>query len=224
MSATWVIIPAYNESQVIASVLRDVKKVFANVVVVDDHSHDSTSDVARNAGAHVCRHPVNLGQGAALQTGIAYALAQGAQVLVTFDADGQHRPEDAARMVDTLIAGDYEVVLSSRFKGGAVGMPAVKRKVLQLATWFTRVTSGLAVTDTHNGLRVMSRAAAERIHIHHNRMAHASEILEEIGRLKLRWTEVPGTVRYTAYSIAKGQRVSGALEILKDLYCRKLRS
>jgi glycosyltransferase involved in cell wall biosynthesis len=224
LDAQWVVIPAYNEGVVIENTIRELSPFFKKFVVVDDCSRDDTADIALRAGAHVCRHPINLGQGAALQTGIHYALAKGAEVIITFDADGQHQPRDAQAMVETLIEGNHDIVLSSRFKGTAEGIPRLKYIVLVAAVWFTRLTTGLPVTDTHNGLRVFSRRAAEVVKIRQNRMAHASEILEEIARLKLSWTEVPGTIRYTAYSITKGQRLSGAVEILKDLFFRRLRS
>jgi hypothetical protein len=143
---------------------------------------------------------------------------------VTFDADGQHRAADARVMLAALRQGGYDVVLGSRFLGRAEGIPAARYYVLRLAVWFTRLTSGLKITDTHNGLRVFSRNAAERLKIRQNRMAHASEILERIAELKLRWTEVPTTIRYTTYSIKKAQRLSGAVDIVMDLLLRKLRS
>ncbi|MDX2223549.1 MAG: glycosyltransferase family 2 protein [Rhodospirillaceae bacterium] len=220
----WVVVPAFNESAAIGGTLADLRRFFSSIVVVDDCSADDTAEIAARAGAHVCRHPVNLGQGAALQTGIDYALARGAEIVITFDADGQHRPEDALAMAEALTRGAADVVLSSRFLGDAPGMPALKRLVLVLAVAFTRLTTGLAVTDTHNGLRAFSRPAATAFRIRQNRMAHASEILAEIARLRLRWIELPAVVRYTDYSIAKGQRLVGATEILKDLLIRKLRS
>ena len=222
--AAWIVMAAFNEGPVIENTIRDVRRLFANVVVVDDCSRDSTAILARRAGAHVCRHPVNLGQGAGLQTGIRYALAKGAAYIVTFDADGQHQPEDAKMMVGLLADDRCDIVLSSRFRGSAENIPRKKRWLLAAAIWFTRITTGLPVTDTHNGLRAVSRRAAQALRIRQNRMAHASEILEEIARSKLRWLEVPGTIRYTAYSINKGQKLSGAMEILKDLLFRKLRS
>jgi len=220
--SVWLVIPAYNEAKVISDTLRSARAVSRKIVVVDDCSTDATGQLALEAGAHVCRHPINLGQGAALQTGIDHALAQGAEVIVTFDADGQHQPADARRMVETLDQLGCDVVLASRFRGAAEGISGVRRTILRLATWYTRLTTGLAVTDTHNGLRAFSRNAARALRIRQNRMAHASEILEAIGRLKLQYVEVPCTITYTEYSRAKGQRLSGAFAILTDLYLRRL--
>src|SRR4051812_386856 len=176
LRSTWLVIPAYNEAKVISETLRSARTVFHNIVVVDDCSTDATGPLSLAAGAHVCRHPINLGQGAALQTGIDYALARGAEVIVTFDADGQHQPADARRMVETLDRLGCDVVLASRFRGVAHGISGLRRAVLQLATRYTRLTTGLAVTDTHNGLRAFSRSAAQAVRIRQNRMAHASEI------------------------------------------------
>jgi len=96
----WVVIAAYNEAEVLGRVVADVRQREYQIVVVDDGSGDATGEMAHNAGAAVVRHPVNLGQGAALQTGIYYALCQGADYIITFDADGQHRVQD----IDALIA------------------------------------------------------------------------------------------------------------------------
>lgn len=218
-----VVIAAYNEASMIGSVVADVRRIFDNVIVVDDGSRDATASQAHDAGATVLVHPINLGQGAALQTGIAYARRAGFAYMVTFDADGQHRPEDAFHMLSLLAKGDAQVVLGSRFLGAAENIPASRRLLLRAATLFTRVTSGLKVTDAHNGLRVLRADAAALIHIRQNRMAHASEILEEIARHGLRYVEAPVVVRYTDYSRAKGQSGFGAFNILLDLLLARIR-
>lgn len=222
-STSWVVIPAFNEGTVIGSTVQEVLQGFRNVVVVDDCSTDDTAREAVIAGASVCRHPINLGQGAALQTGIDYAIAKGAENVVTFDADGQHRLADALSMVDIITSSDVDVVLGSRFLGAdAVGMRKSKRALLYAATLFTRITTGLNVTDTHNGLRCLSSKAARILRIRQNKMAHASEILEQIGRLGLKYKEIPCTIIYTDYSRAKGQKMSGAFRILYDLAVGRL--
>ena len=218
----WVVVPAYNEGPVVATTVGDLRREFPNVIVVDDCSADTTGQLALHAGAHVARHPVNLGQGAALATGIAYALRQGAEAIVTFDADGQHSVADARAMVRRLDETGVDVVLGSRFLGHAEGISAGRRQLLRLAVLFTRLTTGLALTDAHNGLRVFSRHTAETIRIRQNRMAHASEILEQIAAHKLRLAEAPCSVVYTDYSRAKGQHWTGAFAILGDLLTRRL--
>jgi polyprenyl-phospho-N-acetylgalactosaminyl synthase len=218
----WIVIPAYNEAAIIGRVVGDLVERGYAVAVIDDGSHDATGMTARAAGAIVVTHPFNLGQGAALQTGIAFALTQGADYIVTFDADGQHRAADIDGLLDALLAQNADFALGSRFLGTASDMPASRRLLLKAATWFTRVTTGLRISDTHNGLRAMTRRGASRIKLRQNRMAHASEILHAVARSGLRYVEVPVTVDYSAYSLAKGQRLTDSLRILVDLSARRL--
>jgi glycosyltransferase involved in cell wall biosynthesis len=220
--SVWVVIAAYNEAGVIARVVADVKRRGYPVVLVDDGSADATADLAEQAGAVVIRHPVNLGQGAALQTGIDFALNEGADAIVTFDADGQHRASEIAGMVDALAQNDADFVLGSRFLGGTVDLPPSRRLLLKAATSFTRMTSGLAVTDTHNGLRAMTRRGAGAIRLRQNRMAHASEFLNQVAASGLKYVEAPVTIEYSRYSLAKGQKLSDSLSILVDLSAQRL--
>ncbi len=213
----YIVVPAYREAGVIAGTVASLLSVCPNVVVVDDGSADRTADHACAAGAVVVRHPVNLGQGAALQTGIVYALEQGASFIATFDADGQHRPQDIAAMLATLKAESLDIVLGSRFLGETENLPPARRMVLKAAVLFTRLTTGLKVTDTHNGLRVMTAGAARQLNLVQDRMAHASEVLAQIAEHKLVYKEVPVTVSYSQYSLQKGQRLSGAFRVLADL-------
>ena len=217
-----VVIAAFNEADVIGPVVRDIRQSYPNVVVVDDGSSDGTAACALASGAVILRHPVNLGQGAALQTGITYALARGGEFVVTFDADGQHACADIARMVRALIEHDAEVALGSRFLGKAVGISTARRILLRLAVLFTRLTTGLKVTDAHNGLRVFTRAAARKVKITQNRMAHASELLDQVARHKMSYVEVAVTISYTNHSRAKGQTILGAADIFGDLVLGKL--
>lgn len=222
----WVIIPAHNEEKVIGQVLADLLRYPYQILVVDDGSADQTMQAALRYPVTVLRHVTNLGQGAALQTGIRYALASpGARFIITFDADGQHHASDLPGMIKTCLDGGYDIVLGSRFlkSAQAVGMPAVKRFVLKLAIWFTRLNTGLALSDTHNGLRVMTAEAARKIQISQNGMAHASEILAQIASKKLRFCEVPVTISYTDYSKQKGQSLLNIFNILWDMWMGHMR-
>lgn len=219
---TWVVIPAYNEVSQIASVVRDVTVAGYRVVVVDDGSTDETARTAATAGAQVLTHPVNLGQGAALQTGIEYAFGAGAEIIVTFDADGQHRASDIMNLANALACHNADFALGSRFLGRAMGLRKSRHLLLKAAICFTRLTTGLRISDTHNGLRAMTRRGAVHIRLRQNGMAHASEILHQIGKSGLKYVEVPVLIKYTAYSLAKGQQLSGALAILTDLFSRGL--
>jgi polyprenyl-phospho-N-acetylgalactosaminyl synthase len=218
----FVVIPAHNEATVIARVVGDVKRAGYTVVVVDDGSRDATPVRAHASGATVIRHPFNLGQGAALQTGIDYAMAQGAACIVTFDGDGQHRVSDIARLTEALIRERADFALGSRFLEQAANLPRLRRLLLQAATLFTRLTTGLRLTDTHNGLRAMTRRGAAAIKLRQNRMAHASEFLSQVAASKLHYVEQPVTIDYTAYSLAKGQTIGDAVLILLDLFARRL--
>lgn len=212
----YILLPAFNEGSAIGEVVAGLLPRFPRVVVVDDGSLDDTAERALAAGAVVLRHPLNRGQGAALQTAIEYALAAGAACLVTFDSDGQHRPEDLPRLLEPIAAGRADVVLGSRFLGDPGAIPRGRRWLLRAAVLFTRWTSGTRLTDTHNGLRAFSRRAAERVDIRLDRMAHASELIDQIRRSGLGWEEVPVTVRYTDYSRRKGQRAGHAVRIVLD--------
>jgi glycosyltransferase involved in cell wall biosynthesis len=217
-----VVIAAYNEGAVISRVVTEVRRAGYQVVVVDDGSPDTTADIARAAGATVIEHPFNLGQGAALQTGIEYAQTQGAAFIVTFDADGQHRVSEISRLTAALVEERADFALGSRFLGHAPNLPPLRRLMLRAATLFTRLATGLQVTDTHNGLRAMTRRGAAAIRLRQNRMAHASEFLSQIGASGLHYVERPVTIEYTAYSLAKGQNMRDAVLILLDLFARRL--
>jgi glycosyltransferase involved in cell wall biosynthesis len=217
-----VIVPAYREAAVLGGVVAELRRTLPRVIVVDDGSDDATAAVAAAAGAQVVRHAVNLGQGAALATGIALALRQGAQVVVTFDADGQHRPEDARALAEVVLRGEADMALGSRFLGAAPGIPRSRRVLLKAAVLLTRLLYGARLTDAHNGLRALSAQAAARIRLRNAGMAHATEIVHQALRLKLRVVERPVTVVYSEYSLAKGQRMSSALGIVADLLTRRL--
>lgn len=221
-SSIWVVCAAYNEATTIAQVAVGVAREGYNVVVVDDGSTDATAQIAAVAATTVIRHPINLGQGAALKTGIDYALLAGADVIVTFDADGQHRSSDIRRLLDALAREQADVALGSRFLGQSRDVPVLRSALLRAATLFTRLSTGLRLTDTHNGLRAFTRRGAAALRLRQNRMAHASEMLAEIARNRLRHVEVPVTIDYTEYSLAKGQRTGDFMVILLDLFVRKL--
>ena len=222
---TAVVIPMHNEATVITAVVADVRRRFAHVVCVDDGSRDDSATLARSAGAIVVRHPTNLGQGAAIETGIRHALARlDVDYVVTFDADGQHDVDDAAEMVDLARHDDLQVVLGSRFLGAAEGITGSRRLVLRAAVRFTRSTTGLQVTDAHNGLRVLRRDAAEHVRLRLHGMSHASEILSLVARRGFSYAEHPVTISYTEYSRAKGQRGYNALNIVFDLMVNRLRA
>lgn len=216
-ASVWAVVPAYNEAETIGGLVGHVQRHGYRVICVDDCSSDRTASIARSQGCHVVNHPINLGQGAAIQTGIDHALTQGADIVCTLDADGQHDPDDLPRLIEALARQGADFALGSRFLGSAVDIPAERRALLLLAVAFTRLMTRLPVTDTHNGIRAMTRKGAMSIQLRQDRMAHASEILAQIRRSGLPMVEVPVTVTYSPYSLGKGQRSISALRVLADL-------
>ncbi len=220
-SAAWVVVAAYNEGKVIRGVVAEVVRAGWRVVVVDDGSRDNTVAEARAGGAIVVRHAVNLGQGAALQTGIDYAIRRGADRLVTFDADGQHSCDDIPALVAALDGAD--VALGSRFLGKAIeGASAQRKLLLRTATLVSNGLSGMNLTDAHCGFRAFRASVAPKLRILQDRMAHASELLRKIRTAGVRVVEVPVTVRYTEHSMSKGQGGAQAVRILFDYFFRSI--
>ncbi len=221
----WIIIPAFNEAGVIGEVVADVRAVFDHVVCVDDGSSDGTGEIALGAGAHLVRHPVNLGQGAAIQTGVEYARRQpGADVFVTFDGDGQHRVKDVIAMIDRLSTEGVDVVIGTRFgRPGLSKPPPLKRIVLKTAAWLSPRGRRLGLTDTNNGLRVFNKTVADGLEITMSGMSHASEFILLIDENRWRVAEEPVEVLYTDYSKAKGQPLLNGVNIIFDGLLRRRR-
>jgi glycosyltransferase involved in cell wall biosynthesis len=223
-SSIWVVIPAYNEEKVIGQVLSEVCKKGYSVLVIDDCSKDGTKEIVLQYPVTLLVHSINLGQGAALQTGFEYILNfTDATFIVTFDSDGQHDVEDIEPLLSPVISGNVEVALGSRFllpnhkSGKFTDIPLSKIITLKLGILFTRISTGLKLTDTHNGLRAFSCSAIKKVKITQNRMAHASEILMQISHKKIPFCEVPVNISYTEYSKQKGQSIFNAVNIIWDL-------
>ena len=217
-----VVIPAFNEAKIIKSVVEEVLCCGYEVVVVDDCSHDSTHRFAQKTKAHVLRHYINRGQGAALATGIDYALTLSADIVVTFDADGQHKSEEIALFIEALVQNEVDVVLGSRFLGAVENMTKFRWASLKASLLFMRLLTGLNLTDVHNGFRAFTSHAAKKITIKQSRMAHASEIIEEVVRHNLRYKEVPVTIHYTEYTKQKSEgSVSRMARVLQEIIVGK---
>lgn len=217
---TWVVIPLYNEATVIAEVVRGLREQFSQIVCIDDGSRDGSGEIARLAGAHIVTHPINLGQGAALQTGFEYALERGAEYVVTFDADGQHRVVDAVAMLQRARDEDLAIVFGSRFLDDRTKPGILKKIVLKTAVAVTNITTRTKLTDAHNGLRVIRADAVRAIKLRQDRMAHGTEIVVQLGRSGLPYAEHPVEVIYSEYSKAKGQSLLNSVNILVDLIIR----
>jgi polyprenyl-phospho-N-acetylgalactosaminyl synthase len=221
----FIVIAAYNEEKSIGHVIAALThEGYKNIVVVDDGSADRTYHTASQSGAYTLRHVINRGQGAALKTGIDFALSKGAEVIVTFDADGQHVPADIRRMVAPVLDGSADVTLGSRFlAGGRTNVSPLRRVYLKLGVFAFLVLYGIRLTDSHNGLRALSRHAAEKIEIKSDRMEHASEIVDQIKKKRLRYKEVPVEIRYTEYSLKHGQKyLTNSFNIFFRMILKKL--
>jgi glycosyltransferase involved in cell wall biosynthesis len=220
-STAWVVVPLYNEAEVISEVIAGLRERFSHVLCVDDGSTDNSVALAQASGARVIRHPMNLGQGAALQTGFDYVSARpDATHIITFDADGQHLVRDAMEMLELAQRKRISIIFGSRFldKRSKPGMR--KRIVLKVAVLMTRAITGLRLTDAHNGLRVMSMEAIGKIRLEQNGMSHATEIVHQLAQAKLSWKEYPVELLYTEYSKRKGQSLLNSVNILIDLLVR----
>lgn len=213
------VVPARNEATVIGGVIGSLVEEGYRVLCVDDGSTDGTGEIARRAGAMVLTHPVNLGQGASLESGFE-AIRRGlvdARLVATFDADGQHSTMDLAKMVEEFNRDPaLMVTLGSRFLDKATAVPRLKRTLLQLSAALARFTIGVKVSDRHNGLRMMRSEALASIRLKVPGYGHADEFLRAIRRHDLPFKEVPVHILYTDYSTSKGQPLINAFRILFD--------
>jgi glycosyltransferase involved in cell wall biosynthesis len=220
----YVVIPVYNEQQVIRGVIKEVGRHFSNIICVNDGSQDQSSEqIILAGGATLLEHCVNLGAGAATQTGIDYALLDpDAEYFVTIDADGQHEVDDAVKMIKFLKENNLDIVLGSRFLGTVKNISKVKRTFLRIAALFSKSTSGVELTDPHVGLRVFNRKFAMELKMTMPGFAHASELVHRIGEGKFRYAELPVHVSYSDYSKAKGQSMLNAVNITVDLFHHRI--
>jgi len=201
-SKIYIAIPAFNEGEIIDKVISKIKSDgFDNIIVIDDGSSDETFLKASEAGVVVFKHLINRGKGAAVKTGIEAAKILSADIVITMDADGQHNPADAERMIDLIHSG-YDVVLGTRLKKGK-GMPSYKILANYLGNFFTWLIYGLWVSDSQSGFRAYSKKAIYLIDTKTDRYEYDSEIIKEIKRNKLKFVEVPIEVHYTEYSMNK---------------------
>lgn len=218
-----ILIPVYNEGSVIKSTIDKIPSDFKNIICIDDGSNDDTAAQISQTRATLVQHAINLGQGAALQTGIEYALQdKTAEFFVTYDADGQHSIKDVRRMLAEIQRRRLDIVLGSRFLDKSSNLTRRKRYMLKLAVAFTNFTTGVKLSDTHNGLRVFNRYAAENLKIQMPDFSHASEIIDRIAEKQFKYAEVPVTITYTNYSRGKGQTMINSVNIFFDVVLNKV--
>ena len=219
----FVVIPAYNENAVIGSVIKELLPYNFRLIIVDDGSETALYSLFEKSPVIILRHPVNLGQGAALQTGIEFALSKDANYIVTFDGDGQHQASDIDRLLEPLISNEADITLGSRFMEGSKHNMSNRRKItIKIARLINFFFTGLMLTDAYNGLRALNSKAADAAQIQENGMAHATEFLARIKKYKLRYLELPVTIRYTEYSRKKGLTVWNGFRIFFDILLNKI--
>ena|SRR3989338_621835 len=220
-------IPAYNEGKVIGSVISSLIKSAINgiktdILVVDDGSTDSTFTEAEKQGVITLKHLLNRGLGGSLKTIISYAKYKDYDILVTFDADGQHNPSDIPKLIEPIIKGEKDVVIGSRWRLSK-NVPLSRVIINKLANLITYLLFSFWTSDSQSGLRALNKKAIRQINLHSDGMEVSSEFFREIFINKLRFQEVPITVRYTSYSQAKGQKLSNAPNVFFHLFMRLLR-
>ena len=218
-----IIIPVYNEITSLPGVIETLLKYPAfNIIIIDDGSSENIRGAVSAFPVTYIRHRVNLGQGAALQTGFDYCRKMNFDAVVTFDGDGQHDSKDATILLQPVLRGESDIVFGSRFlEPGQHQVPFFKRIILQCARIINFVFSGLLLSDAHNGLRALNRHALQKIMITENGMGHASEILQQVKKSNLHYSEKQVHIHYTPYSLRKGQSIWNSVGILFDLILNK---
>lgn len=223
-ASLFIVIPAFNEEQSIGGVLSALCNSGYSTIVVDDGSTDKTWPIIRHFPVFRIRHIVNLGQGAALQTGMAFATQKQANIVVHFDADGQHRVDEIEPLIEPILRGQADVVFGSRFlrKDDLRQVPTKKQILLRGGVIVNGMLTGVWLSDAHNGMRALNNRALHAITLKENGFAHASEILLRVRQAKLRYTEVPTRIDYTKYSMAKGQSAWNSFNIVIDMLLRRI--
>lgn len=217
------IIPCYNEAKVIRNTVAEVLEKGYSVVIIDDCSKDGSKKQLAGLPVYYLRHRVNMGQGAALQTGIDFAKKKGAKYFVTFDGDGQHDCNDIPGMVEFLEKENADIVFGSRFLPGAKTNVSRSRSfALNMGRYINFLVSGIMLSDSFNGLRLLSKKAVENIRLTENRMAHPAELMMMTAVKKLKYVEYPVSIHYSEYSKSKGLKNKDGIKILAEIFLNKI--
>ena len=190
-------IPAYNEEKNIAKIITKLKKITDSIIVCDDGSSDMTSEIAKNLGVIVISHKKNMGYGAAIRTIFEKSAEIGSDILVTFDADGQHRVEDVSRVLRPLENSEADIVIGSRFLGKQSNVPNYRKLGIKVITQITNSSIKTKLTDSQSGFRAYSKQVLSKISLSEIGMGISTEILIKASSKGLRITEVPITILYS---------------------------
>jgi polyprenyl-phospho-N-acetylgalactosaminyl synthase len=214
-----IIIAAYNESENIENVLAELSETDYKVIIVDDGSTDNTASLIEKKQNYFLNHQINCGQGAALQTGIEFARSNSdIEIFITMDADGQHQVKDIEKLIYPIQSGQADVVFGSRFLDKRTKMSFLRRLVLKAAVKFSKLSTGLPLSDAHNGFRAFSKNVIFEINIRRDGMSHATELVEIVASKNLKYQEAPVEILYPKFKYKRGQSLWNSINILSDLF------
>ncbi len=214
----YVVVPAFNEQKIIKDIINSLLKKFSNVIVVNDGSNDRTLEIINDIDIKVLSHEINLGVGAAVQTGFDYVTKiPNAKAVITFDADGQHLVDDAVAMAKEILLCDEGIIFGTRFPKHSKNIPKVKRFVLKLIAKITDLVTGVTLTDAHNGLKAYKISTIKKLELQFSSYSYESELITQVAKKKIDYKEMPTDIKYTSYSIKKGQKLLNGLLIIEDL-------
>jgi len=214
----YIIVPAFNESQVIKKTLLELKVFFDNIIVIDDGSEDKTKEIANSVGVILLHHPINLGQGAAISSGINFVKdMKHLDGAITFDADGQHSVQDAVSFADELLICNEDIIFGSRFLNHSKNIPITKRLVLNIVRSITNFILDLEHTDAHNGLKAFNKNALNKISLQIDGYGFETEIISQLKKHNLTYKELPTNIVYNEYSMQKGQSLRNGIRVLESL-------
>lgn len=190
-------IPAYNEEKTIASIILKLQKVADKVIICNDGSSDLTGEIAEKLGAIVINHPKNLGYGAGIRSIFLKSKELDADILVTFDADGQHRVKDIANVVEPLQKNEADIVIGSRFMGqNDENVPKYRKAGIKTINNITNTSTDLKISDTQSGFRAYSKKVLQEIIPSEYGMGVSTEILIKANKKGFKINEVPIIVLY----------------------------
>lgn len=217
-SNIYILVPAFNEGKVIRQILSDLLTEFSNVIVVNDGSSDNTIEEIEDLEIILLNHEINLGVGAAVQTGFDYVeKISSSHAVITFDADGQHCIDDAVSIAKAIKTCDEEIIFGSRFIEHEKNIPFIKRIILKVIAFFTQKVTGIKLTDAHNGLKAYKVSAIKKLKLQFSGYSYESELIAEVAKKNINYKELSTNVKYTEYSVKKGQKLSNGLLIIEDL-------
>jgi glycosyltransferase involved in cell wall biosynthesis len=215
----WILVPCFNEGKVVKNTLNELSNFFNNILVVDDGSTDNTYDILCSMDVTIVRHPINLGQGAAIDSGFKYLLREDkSKCVITFDADGQHSIKDAVSFAGEITSCKEDVILGSRFINNNSNVPFLKKIALKLATHISNLILGLKLTDTHNGMKAFKIKCLRQINIQIDGYGFESELISKIKSSGISYKEMPTEIIYSDYSMKKGQSLRNGLRIIESLF------